>query len=119
MPDDPVFELHLDGFAGPMDLLLDLARAQKVDLAGISILALVEQYLVIVEKARVRLELAADWLVMAAWLTWLKSRLLLPAGSDLSDEGEDAAGMLAERLDALQSVRDLGELAERTAPTRC
>lgn len=62
-----------------MDLLLDLARAQKVDLARISILQLVEQYLAVVERARrVRLELAADWLVMAAWLAWLKSRLLLP-----------------------------------------
>ncbi|MDP9095305.1 MAG: segregation/condensation protein A [Pseudomonadota bacterium] len=107
MPEDPVLELHLDGFDGPMDLLLDLARAQKVDLARISILALVEQYLTIVESARVRLDLAADWLVMAAWLAWLKSRLLLPAGSEAADEGEDAAQMLAGRLEALQSVRDL------------
>jgi len=69
-------ELRLEGFEGPLDLLLDLARAQKVDLAKISILALVEQYLAVIEGARrVRLELAADWLVMAAWLTWLKSRL--------------------------------------------
>ena len=73
--------LRLEGFEGPLDLLLDLARAQKVDLAKISILALVEQYLAVIEGARrVRLELAADWLVMAAWLTWLKSRLLLPRG---------------------------------------
>ena len=107
MPDDPVLELHLDGFDGPMDLLLDLARAQKVDLARISILALVEQYLAIVESARVRLDLAADWLVMAAWLTWLKSRLLLPPGSDAAEEGEEAAEVLAERLEALQSVRNL------------
>ena len=107
MPDDPVLELHLDGFDGPMDLLLDLARAQKVDLARISILALVEQYLAIVESARVRLDLAADWLVMAAWLTWLKSRLLLPAGSDAAEEGEEAAEVLAGRLESLQSVRDL------------
>ncbi len=107
MPDDPVLKLHLDGFEGPMDLLLDLARAQKVDLARISILALVEQYLVIVESERVRLDLAADWLVMAAWLTWLKSRLLLPAGSGEADEGEEAAEVLAGRLEALQSVRDL------------
>ncbi len=90
-----------------MDLLLDLARAQKVDLARISILALVEQYLAIVESARVRLDLAADWLVMAAWLTWLKSRLLLPAGSDAADEGEEAAELLAGRLEALESVRNL------------
>ena len=107
MPDDPVLELHLDGFDGPMDLLLDLARAQKVDLARISILALVEQYLAIVESARVRLDLAADWLVMAAWLTWLKSRLLLPPGSEAADEGEEAAEVLAERLEALESVRNL------------
>ena len=63
-----------------MDLLLDLARSQKVDLAKISILSLVDQYLAVIERARrIRLELAADWLVMAAWLTWLKSRLLVPA----------------------------------------
>ena len=91
-----------------MDLLLELARGQKVDLARISILALVEQYLAIIEGARrVRLELAADWLVMAAWLAWLKSRLLLPAGSDEADEGEEAAEVLADRLVALQAVRDL------------
>ncbi len=107
MLDDPILELHLDGFDGPMDLLLDLARAQKVDLARISILALVEQYLAIVETARVRLDLAADWLVMAAWLTWLKSRLLLPSGSDAAEEGEEAAEILAERLEALQSIRAL------------
>jgi segregation and condensation protein A len=64
--------LRLEGFEGPLDLLLDLARAQKVDLAKISILALVEQYLAVIEGARrIRLELAADWLVMAAWLAWL------------------------------------------------
>ena len=107
MPDDPVLELHLDGFEGPMDLLLDLARAQKVDLHRISILALVEQYLAIVESARVRLDLAADWLVMAAWLTWLKSRLLLPAGTAAAEEGEEAASVLAERLESLERVRKL------------
>ena len=97
--------LHLEGFQGPLDLLLDLARAQKVDLARISILALVEQYLAVIEGARrIRLELAADWLVMAAWLTWLKSRLLLPAGAEAT-EGEDAAETLAARLHALQAMR--------------
>ncbi len=87
-------------------MLLDLARAQKVDLARISILSLVEQYLAVVEAARsLRLELAADWLVMAAWLTWLKSRLLLPAG-DTADEGaEVAADILAGRLRDLQAMR--------------
>jgi segregation and condensation protein A len=99
--------LQLEGFEGPLDLLLDLARAQKVDLAGISILALVDQYLAVIEGARrVRLELAADWLVMAAWLTWLKSRLVLPVepGSD-DTEGVDAAEALAARLRDLESVR--------------
>ena len=98
--------LHLDGFEGPLDLLLELARGQKVDLARISILALVEQYLAVIEGARrVRLELAADWLVMAAWLTWLKSRLLLPAGTDAAEEAEDAAGVLAARLAELLAMR--------------
>ena len=98
--------LHLDGFEGPLDLLLELARGQKVDLARISILSLVEQYLSVIEGARrVRLELAADWLVMAAWLTWLKSRLLLPAGSSAQEEGEQAAEVLAARLRDLQAIR--------------
>ena len=98
--------VHLDGFDGPLDLLLDLARAQKVDLARISILALVEQYLAVIESARrVRLEIAADWLVMAAWLTWLKSRLLLPPGTEAADEAEDAAETLAGRLRELQAMR--------------
>src|SRR5580700_8149039 len=84
--------LKLEGFEGPLDLLLDLARAQKVDLAKISILALVDQYLAVIEGARkVRLELAADWLVMAAWLTWLKSRLLVPAGADEPEDAEQIA----------------------------
>ena len=97
--------LRLEGFEGPLDLLLDLARAQKVDLAKISILALVEQYLVVIEGARsVRLELAADWLVMAAWLTWLKSRLLLPEGAE-AEEGEQAADALASRLRDLSAMR--------------
>ena len=97
--------LRLEGFEGPLDLLLDLARAQKVDLAKISILALVEQYLAVIEGARrIRLELAADWLVMAAWLTWLKSRLLLPEGAD-AEEGEQAADVLAARLRDLSAMR--------------
>ncbi|MDE2198698.1 MAG: segregation/condensation protein A [Rhodospirillales bacterium] len=98
--------LQLDGFEGPLDLLLELARAQKLDLARISILALVEQFLAVVEGARrVRLELAADWLVMAAWLAWLKSRLLLPRGSEAAEEGEAAAEVLAARLLDLQAMR--------------
>ena len=98
--------LRLDGFEGPLDLLLELARAQKVDLARISILALVEQYLAVIEGARaLRLELAADWLVMAAWLAWLKSRLLVPETTEAAEEGAMAAEALADRLRALEGVR--------------
>ncbi len=108
-PPEPLIEtlvLRLEGFEGPLDLLLELARGQKLDLARISILALVEQYLAVIEGARrVRLELAADWLVMAAWLAWLKSRLLLPAGTGEAEAGEEAAETLAARLAALQAMR--------------
>ena len=104
-PEDALL-LRLDGFEGPLDLLLELARGHKLDLARISILALVEQYLAVIEGARkIRLELAADWLVMAAWLTWLKSRLLLPKGHAAADEAETAAEILAERLRTLQAMR--------------
>lgn len=100
--------LVLEGFEGPLDLLLDLARSQKVDLRQISILQLSEQYLEVVERARqgaeaLRLEIAADWLVMAAWLAWLKSRLLLPS-VEQDDEAEDAADQLHERLIDLESM---------------
>jgi segregation and condensation protein A len=99
--------LRLEGFEGPMDLLLDLARAQKFDLAKISILSLVDQYLAVIEGAkRIRLELAADWLVMAAWLTWLKSRLLVPAAAnDDLESGEMAAEALAARLREMNVIR--------------
>src|SRR5512134_4200117 len=77
--DEPSLVVDVEGFEGPLDLLLALARQQKVDLAKISILALADQYLAFIEEARkLRLELAADYLVMAAWLAYLKSRLLLP-----------------------------------------
>ncbi|HET6607148.1 MAG TPA: ScpA family protein [Rhodopila sp.] len=100
--------LHLDGFDGPMDLLLNLARAQKVDLAKISILSLVDQYLAVIADARkYSLELTADWLLMAAWLTWLKSRLLLPAPSDELEDAEAIAAALAERLAELSAMRKL------------
>jgi segregation and condensation protein A len=105
LPTDSL-SLRLEGFEGPLDLLLDLARTQKVDLAKISILALVEQYLAVIEGARrIRLELAADWLVMAAWLAWLKSKLLLPAGTEDAEEAETAADVLASRLRDLQAMR--------------
>lgn len=105
-PQPDALLLHVAGFDGPLDLLLDLARGQKFDLAGISMLSLVDQYLLVIGGAgRIRLELAADWLVMAAWLTWLKSRLLLPAGTEAAEEGEAAAGVLAARLRDLQAMR--------------
>ena len=98
--------LKLEGFEGPLDLLLELARAQKVDLAKISILALVEQYLAVIEGARkVRLELAAEWLVMAAWLTWLKSRLLVHAAAEDPEDLDQLAEMLTGRLQALELIR--------------
>src|ERR1700758_1757575 len=76
---EPALVVDVEGYEGPLDLLLTLARQQKVDLAKISILALADQYLIFIEAARkIRLELAADYLVMAAWLAYLKSRLLLP-----------------------------------------
>lgn len=95
------------GFEGPLDLLLALARAQKVDLARVSILALAEQYLQFVQTARkLRLELAADYLVMAAWLAYLKSRLLLPEPEDDEPSGEELAEVLAFRLRRLESMRE-------------
>lgn len=104
---EPSFVVDVDGFEGPLDLLLTLARNQKVDLARISILALVEQYLEFVAQARrLRLELAADYLVMAAWLAYLKSRLLIPEQKS-GDEptGEELAAALAFRLRRLEAMR--------------
>jgi segregation and condensation protein A len=104
---DPTLVVDVDGFEGPLDLLLELARRQKVDLARISVLALAEQYLAFVEEARkLRLELAADYLVMAAWLAYLKSRLLLPAVSK-GDEppAAELAAALAFRLQRLDAMR--------------
>ena len=104
---EPSLVVDVDGYEGPLDLLLDLARRQKVDLHRISILALAEQYLTFVEEARaLRLELAADYLVMAAWLAYLKSRLLLPEppkGEEPS--AADLATALALRLRRLEAIR--------------
>jgi segregation and condensation protein A len=111
--DGPALIVDVDGFEGPLDLLLELARRQKVDLQRISILALAEQYLAFVEEARrVRLELAADYLVMAAWLAYLKSRLLLPQekSADGEPSAEDMAGALAERLRTLEAIRRAAQL---------
>jgi len=100
--------VDVDGFEGPLDLLLSLARSQKVDITRISILALAEQYLAYIEQIRrMRLELAADYLVMAAWLAYLKSRLLLPEEkNDDEPTGEELAAALAFRLRRLEAMRE-------------
>ena len=101
--------VDVEGFEGSLDLLLALARTQKVDLARISVLALAQQYLdFIAEARRLRLEIAADYLVMAAWLTFLKSKLLLPAQQDIEDEptGEELGRLLAFRLKRLHAMRE-------------
>jgi len=105
--DEPALIIDVEGFEGPLDLLLSLARNQKVDLAKISILALAEQYLAFIDAARrIRLELAADYLVMAAWLAYLKSRLLLPeTDGDPGPSAEDMATALALRLQRLEAIR--------------
>jgi segregation and condensation protein A len=100
--------VDVDGYEGPLDLLLALARSQKVDLRRISILRLAEQYLGFVEAAkRLRIELAADYLVMAAWLAYLKSRLLLPPDpADEGPSGDELAAHLAFQLQRLEAMRD-------------
>ena len=110
--DDPELTVDVDGFEGPLGLLLELSRRQKVDLAKISILALAEQYLEFIEQARkMRIELAADYLVMAAWLAFLKSKLLLPADENEEEElsGEEMAAQLAFRLQRLEAMREMGK----------
>jgi segregation and condensation protein A len=105
--DDETLTVNLDGWEGPLDLLLSLARAQKVDLKALSILALVEQYLEFVDRAKsLRLELAADYLVMAAWLAYLKSCLLLPADEAADPSPEELALRLQLRLQRLDAMRD-------------
>src|SRR5437867_7940250 len=108
---EPALVVDVEGFEGPLDLLLALARQQKVDLAKISILALADQYLAFIEEARkLRLELAADYLVMAAWLAYLKSRLLLPdAHAPEGQSAEDMANALALRLKRLEAIRTAAE----------
>jgi len=105
--DDAALYLELDGWEGPLDLLLDLARRQKVDLRRLSILDLVDQYLTYVERAEeLRLELAADYLVMAAWLAYLKSALLLPREEQEDPSPEELALRLQLRLQRLAAMRD-------------
>lgn len=98
--------LRLDGFEGPLDLLLHLARRQAVDLVRVSVLDLADQYLAATaDLGRVGLQRATDWLVMAAWLTWLKSRLLLPRSPKEAAQAEQAAAALAARLVRMERVR--------------
>ncbi|MDE2042038.1 MAG: segregation/condensation protein A [Alphaproteobacteria bacterium] len=106
---DDTLTLNIDGWEGPLDMLLAMARTQKVDLRAISILALVEQYLAFIERARaLKLELAADYLVMAAWLAWLKSGLLLPRDPEVDPSPEELALKLQLRLERLQAMREGG-----------
>jgi segregation and condensation protein A len=104
---DTALYLELDGWEGPLDLLLDLARRQKVDLKAISILALVDQYIAYIERAEaLRLEIAADYLVMAAWLAYLKSAMLLPKDEQEDPSPEELALRLQLRLQRLGAMRE-------------
>ncbi|MBA3510915.1 ScpA family protein [Sphingomonas sp.] len=107
--DEAELTLSIDGWEGPLDLLLSLARVQKVDLAAISILELVEQYLAYISEARaLKLEIAADYLVMAAWLAYLKSCLLLPKDPEADPSAEEIALRLQMRLQRLDAMREAG-----------
>lgn len=104
-PEGTSLQLSLESFEGPLDLLLDLARRQRVDLARISLLDLVDQYVAAISGSnRVDVSRAAEWLVMAAWLTWLKSRLLLPKHPEEAAQAEQAANILTGRLAELDRV---------------
>jgi segregation and condensation protein A len=109
--DSDALIIDIEGFEGPLDLLLDLAREHKIDLSSISILALVDQYIAFIERAqKMRLELAADYLVMAAWLAYLKSRLLIPQPPKEGETApQDMAARLAFRLQRLQAMRDAAD----------
>lgn len=115
--DFDAFLLNIDGYEGPIDILLEMARNQKVDLLEISILQLVRQYLAFIERAQeLRLELAAEYLVMAAWLAYLKSRLLLPGNQEEGDQhtADQMAEALQFQLRRLETMRELGQkLLER------
>jgi segregation and condensation protein A len=106
---DDTLTIDIDGWEGPLDLLLTLARVQKVDLRELSILALVEQYLAFIEDAKqLKLEIAADYLVMAAWLAYLKSGLLLPRDPEVEPSPEELALRLQLRLQRLDAMREAG-----------
>jgi segregation and condensation protein A len=114
--DDDTLTIDIDGWEGPLDLLLTLARSQKVDLRELSILALVEQYLAFIEDARaLKLEIAADYLVMAAWLAYLKSGLLLPRDPDIEPDPAELALRLQLRLQRLDAMREAGATSSRAA----
>jgi hypothetical protein len=99
-------QLDLNGFEGPLGLLLELARRQAVDIAAISAIELVDQFLAATDDlSKLDLPLVADWLVMAAWLVWLKSRLLLPKGTEEKRQAQEAVEVLAARLEALERLR--------------
>jgi segregation and condensation protein A len=107
-------QLELNGFEGPLDLLLELARRQAVDIAKISAVDLADQFLAATaDLTQLELPTVADWLVMAAWLIWLKSRLLLPKNTEEARQAEEAAQILAERLEALERIRIASEWLER------
>ena len=110
LAEGPALVVDVGGFEGPLDLLLALARSQQVDLSKISILALADQYLAFIERARdLKIEIAADYLVMAAWLAYLKSRLLLPEPpADEEPSAADLAADLAQRLQHLEAIRQAG-----------
>src|SRR6202043_1103728 len=115
--DEPALVLDLEGYEGPIDLLLALARDQKVDLAKLSILALADQYLAFIsEQRRLRLEIAADYLVMAAWLAYLKGRLLLaePPSEDDGPSGDELAAALRHRLQLLAAMQRAGAALMRS-----
>ena len=104
-----ILELNIDNYEGPLELLLDLAKTQKVDLMKISIVQLVDQYITFVEKVKKNLELAADFLVMASWLAYLKSRLLLPDDEDDQFSASQMAEKLKLQLRKLEMIRLLSD----------
>lgn len=105
--DDAEFRVDVEGYEGPLDVLLALARTEKIDLTKIAILPLAEQYLAFVDRAKaLKIELAADFLVMAAWLAWLKSRLIAPNDNNDGLDAEELAGDLAFRLRRLEAMRE-------------
>ena len=107
--DEKVLELNIDNYEGPLDLLLDLAKTQKVDLMQISIVQLADQYISFVEKVKKNLEIAADFLVMASWLAYLKSRLLLPEDLDDDFSASKMAEKLKLQLRKLEMIRLLSD----------